>query len=71
MDKRNKGVALGVGMLVVGIAMHVLFGYFVDVETPVIGLQQVGAVVAVLGLVELVMTMRDGTRKRRGISSGG
>lgn len=70
MGKRNTGITVGVGMIVVGIAMHVVFGYFVEVETPIIGLPQVGAVIAVLGLVELIMTIRGGSRESRGISSG-
>lgn len=71
MGKQKTGATVGVGMIVVGIAMHVVFGYFVEVKTPIIGLPQVGAVIAVLGLIELIMTIRGNSRKRGGISSGG
>ncbi|MYW89982.1 hypothetical protein G3I59_04940 [Amycolatopsis rubida] len=44
-------VLVGVLMVVVG---AVLYFVFHDVETPVIGLRQVGVVVGVLGVLELV-----------------
>lgn len=71
MGKPKSGITVGVGMIIVGIAMHVVFGYFIEVETPIIGLPQVGAVIAVLGLIELIMTIRGDSHKRGGISSGG
>ncbi|WP_370938144.1 hypothetical protein [Amycolatopsis sp. cg13] len=44
-------VAVGVLMVVVG---AVLYFVFHDVETPVVGLRQVGVVVGVIGILELV-----------------
>ena len=65
MGKQGKGIAVGVGMVVVGVVLFVVFGYFVEVETPVIGLRQVGAVIAVLGVIELV-ALQWGAAGRRG-----
>lgn len=50
MGKHVASVGIGVVMIVAGV---VLFLVFADVETPVIGLRQLGAVLAVLGVVEL------------------
>ncbi|MGW7535417.1 hypothetical protein [Amycolatopsis sp. NPDC054798] len=44
-------VAVGVLMVVVG---AVLYFVFHDVETPVVGLRQVGVVVGVIGILELI-----------------
>lgn len=64
MSKHGKGIAAGMGMVVFGAAMYVVFGYVVDIETPIVGLRQVGAVIAVLGLIELLALRWSGTRKR-------
>lgn len=64
MGKQSKAAAAGIGMVVVGVAMFVVFGYFLEVQTPVIGLRQVGAVIAVLGVIELVALRWGGARKR-------
>ncbi|WP_037366298.1 hypothetical protein [Amycolatopsis orientalis] len=48
---KGKQVLVGVLMVVAG---AVLYFVFRDVETPVVGLRQVGVVVGVLGVLELV-----------------
>lgn len=63
MSKQGKGIAVGVGMVVVGVILFVVFGYFLEVETPVIGLRQAGAVIAVLGVIELVAVQWGGARQ--------
>jgi hypothetical protein len=52
---RNHLLSLGIGacMLVVGL---VLWATTQDVETPVVSLSKAGVVLAVLGVVELVIT---------------
>ena len=64
MSKHGKGIAAGMGMVVLGTVMYVVFGYVVDIETPIVGLRQVGAVIAVLGLIEILALRWGGTRKR-------
>lgn len=64
MSKHGKGIAAGVGMVVLGTAMYVVFAYVVDIETPIVGLRQAGAVIAVLGLIEILALRWGGTRKR-------
>lgn len=61
MESRVQGVAVGVLMVVAGVVLAVAFD---DVETPVVGLRQVGVVVAVFGVVELVVSVwrRPGAR---------
>lgn len=53
MRKHLGSPAAGALMVAVGL---VLFFVFADVETPVVGLRQLGAVLAVLGVVELVVS---------------
>lgn len=50
MGKHVASVGIGLVMVAAGL---VLFLVFHDVETPVIGLRQLGAVLAVLGVVEV------------------
>lgn len=52
---------IGVVMILGGL---VLFFAFQDIETPVIGLRQVGAVIAVLGVVEVAVTGWSKVRSR-------
>lgn len=61
MESRVQGAVVGVLMVVAGVVLAVALG---DVETPVIGLRQVGVVVAVLGVVELAVALwpRPGER---------
>lgn len=54
MESRRQGAAVGVLMVVVGVVLAVAFD---DVETPVVGLRQVGVVVAVLGVAELAVAL--------------
>jgi hypothetical protein len=49
------GWALVIGALMI-IGGGVLFFAFLDVETPIIGLRQVGIVIAVLGVIEIAVT---------------
>ena len=65
MGKQGEGAVVGIGMVVIGAAMFVVFGYFLDVQTPVVGLRQMGAVIAVLGVVELAASWWSGSRRRR------
>ncbi|MBN9748460.1 hypothetical protein DMP23_46500 [Amycolatopsis sp. A1MSW2902] len=51
MNGKLGQIAVGVLMVVVG---AVLYFVFHDVETPVVGLRQVGVVVGVIGVLELV-----------------
>lgn len=53
MRKHLWSLAAGALMVAVGL---VLFFVFADVETPVVGLRQLGAVLAVLGVIELVVS---------------
>lgn len=58
MDTSKKaGIAIGAGMTVVGVVMYVVFGYFVEVRIPVFGLRQIGAVLAVVGIIELAAAL--------------
>ncbi len=63
MRKNVASLGAGTLMTVVGV---VLYLYYADVETPVIGLRQLGLVLAVLGAVELAVTavvmLRPGRR---------
>lgn len=65
MSKHVWSVAIGAVMTVAGL---VLFFVFQNVETPVIGLRQLGLVLAVLGVVELTVSgfalLRPSTRRR-------
>lgn len=70
MSKRTKGISAGVGMVIVGVAMYAVFGHFIEVDTPIIGLQQVGAVVAAIGVIELVAVWWHSFDKRKKTSSG-
>ena len=53
MSKHLWSLGAGVVMTAVGV---VLFVAFADVETPVIGLRQLGVVLAVLGVIELAVS---------------
>jgi hypothetical protein len=53
MSKNAVSVGAGVVMTAVGLVLYLAFA---DVETPVIGLRQVGLVLLVLGVVELLVT---------------
>lgn len=65
MRKRLWSIAVGVAMVVGGGALWL---FTRDIETPVIGLHQVGLVVAVLGAVEVVASgaplVRPSRRRR-------
>jgi len=62
---RKNVASLGAGTLMTVVGL-VLYLYYADVETPVIGLRQLGLVLAVLGAVELAVTavvmLRPGRR---------
>jgi hypothetical protein len=64
---RKHLVSVGVGAVMVAAGL-VLYFVFVDVETPVVGLRQLGLVLAVLGLVELAVSgfalLRPSARRR-------
>ncbi|MBS3181159.1 MULTISPECIES: hypothetical protein [Leucobacter] len=62
MSKHTWAFVVGVVMIVGGLVM---FFAFLDVETPVIGLRQVGLVLAVLGLIEIVATTWSMVGSRR------
>lgn len=64
MSKQGKSIAVGTGMLVGGAAMYVVFGFLVDIDIPFIGLRQIGAVVAVLGVIELAATWWTARREK-------
>ncbi|MFE3178590.1 hypothetical protein ACFXPA_47575 [Amycolatopsis sp. NPDC059090] len=51
MDGKWGHVVVGMLMVVVG---AVLYFVFHDVETPVVGLRQVGVVVGVIGILDLI-----------------
>lgn len=53
MSKHSWSVVAGIAMTAVGL---VLYFAFADVETPVVGLRQLGVVLAVLGVVELAVS---------------
>lgn len=53
MRKHLWSLGVGAAMVVVGV---VLYFVFADVETPVIGLRQLGVVLAVLGVIELAVS---------------
>jgi hypothetical protein len=52
MSKHAWSLGAGVAMTAAGLVLYLVFA---DVETPVVGLRQLGAVLAVLGVVELVV----------------
>ena len=64
---RKHLVSVGVGALMTAVGLVLYFAFF-DVETPVVGLRQVGLVLAVLGAVELAVSgfalARPSTRRR-------
>jgi hypothetical protein len=64
---RKHAVSVGVGV-VMTVAGLVLFLVFADVETPVIGLRQLGLVLAVLGVIEVAVSgfalLRPSTKAR-------
>lgn len=62
MSKHAWALVVGVVMIVGGLVM---FFAFLEVETPVIGLRQVGLVLAVLGLIEIVATTWSMVGSRR------
>ena len=62
MSKHAWALVVGVVMIVGGLVM---FFAFLDVETPVIGLRQVGLVLAVLGVIEIVATAWSMVGSRR------
>lgn len=53
MSKHSWSAVAGIAMTAVGL---VLYFAFADVETPVVGLRQLGVVLAVLGVVELAVS---------------
>lgn len=54
MNKHDGALVVGIAMLIGGL---VLFFAFSDVETPVIGLRQAGAVIAILGVIDIAATV--------------
>ncbi|GLY65569.1 DUF5708 family protein [Amycolatopsis taiwanensis] len=54
MRKHAWSVVAGAVMVAVGLVLYFVFH---DVETPVVGLRQVGAVVAVLGVIEVAVSV--------------
>lgn len=54
MNKHDGALVAGIVMLTGGL---VLFFAFKDVETPVIGLRQAGAVIAILGVIDIAATV--------------
>ncbi|MBS3182414.1 DUF5708 family protein [Leucobacter manosquensis] len=62
MSKHAWALVVGVVMIVGGL---VIFFAFLDVETPVVGLRQVGLVLAVLGVIEIVATTWSMVGSRR------
>ncbi|WP_336662579.1 hypothetical protein [Leucobacter sp. USHLN154] len=62
MSKHAWALVVGIVMIVGGLVM---FFAFLEVETPVIGLRQVGLVLAVLGLIEIVATTWSMVGSRR------
>ncbi|KAA0927871.1 MULTISPECIES: DUF5708 family protein [Rhodococcus] len=54
MNKHDGALVVGIAMLIGGL---VLFFAFRDVETPVIGLRQAGAVIAILGVIDIAATV--------------
>jgi drug/metabolite transporter (DMT)-like permease len=62
MGKHVWSAWIGAAMIVAGL---VLFFIFREVETPVIGLRQLGLVLAVLGLIELAVSGFALSRSRR------
>lgn len=62
MSRHGWNLCVGAVMTLGGLVM---FFAFHDVETPVIGLRQAGLVIAVLGLIELVVTGWSILRSRR------
>ena len=62
MNRNIWQLLLGVGMVVVGLT---LYGAYRGTETPVVGLRQTGAVLAVVGVVELVAVGWNAARAGR------
>ncbi|OZF52724.1 MULTISPECIES: DUF5708 family protein [unclassified Rhodococcus (in: high G+C Gram-positive bacteria)] len=54
MNKHDGALVVGIAMLIGGL---VLFFAFRDVETPVIGVRQAGAVIAILGVIDIAATV--------------
>lgn len=61
MTKKFWPVLAGIIMLVLGV---ILFVSFQGTETPVIGLRQTGAVLAILGIVDLVAVGQTRNRSK-------
>ncbi len=62
MSKHGWQLVVGAVMIIGGL---MTFFAFLDVETPVIGLRQVGMVIAVLGVIELAATWRSMIQARQ------
>jgi phosphoglycerol transferase MdoB-like AlkP superfamily enzyme len=62
MNKHAWSLIAGIAMTGVGL---VLYFAFADVETPVIGLRQLGVVLAVVGVVELAVSTYAVVRSNR------
>lgn len=60
---RARSLVVGALMVVAGLVLYFVFH---DVETPVVGLRQTGAVVAVLGVLELLAGAWAARSKRSG-----
>jgi hypothetical protein len=64
---RKHLVSVGIGVVMVAVGL-VLYFVFVDVETPVVGLRQVGLVLAVVGVIEVAVSgfalLRTSARRR-------
>ena len=65
----NSRLLIDAALVVVGAVMYVLFGFILEIETPIIGLRQVGAVIAVIGVVDFLAVWWSRIR-RRNSSSG-
>lgn len=62
MNKNIWNLLIGAVMIVGGLVTYLIY---LDIETPVVGLRQIGLVVAVLGLAEVVVTLSLMIRAKR------
>ncbi len=64
----NSRLLIDAALVVVGAVMYVLFGFILEIETPIIGLRQVGAVIAVIGVVDFLAVWWSRIRRRNSYS---
>ena len=62
MNKNIWNLLIGAIMILGGLVIYLIY---LDIETPVVGLRQVGLVVAILGLAEVVVTLSLMIRAKR------